>query len=191
MSPRARRALGAGGAIGITLIVGILPTTAFVRAGATPSAVSDMEAAATASQPAERRAPPEPEPSEATRKSTDAVDLTNQRRIAAGLPRVSIDPALTAAALQHAQDQASRGVMTHTGWDGSDPGQRIARNGGSFSTWGENVAAGYTSAASVVNAWMNSPGHRRNILGGSFTRIGIGAAQASDGTWFWTMVLAG
>lgn len=81
-------------------------------------------------------------------------------------------------------------MMSHTGSDGSNAGTRIARAGFDASTWGENVAAGYTSAGSVVNGWMGSTGHRDNILDPSFTHIGVARAQASDGTVYWTMVLA-
>jgi uncharacterized protein YkwD len=83
------------------------------------------------------------------------------------------------------------GTMSHTGSDGSDAGDRIARAGYSASTWGENVAAGYPSASSVVDGWMGSSGHRQNILNPAFTHIGVASARAADGTLYWTMVLAG
>jgi uncharacterized protein YkwD len=82
-------------------------------------------------------------------------------------------------------------TMTHTGSDGSNAGTRIARAGFAAGAWGENVAAGYGSAASVVTGWMGSTGHRENILNGAFTQIGVGYALGSDGTPYWTMVLAG
>lgn len=81
--------------------------------------------------------------------------------------------------------------MSHTGSDGSNAGARLRANGGSFSTWAENVAAGYGSAAGVVDGWMNSSGHRANILNPSMTQIGVAAATAADGTTYWTMVLSG
>ncbi len=81
--------------------------------------------------------------------------------------------------------------MGHTGSDGSNAGDRIRANGGSFGTWGENVAAGYGSAAGVVDGWMNSAGHRANILNPAFTRIGVAIATSADGTPYWTMVLSG
>jgi uncharacterized protein YkwD len=99
--------------------------------------------------------------------------------------------ALEQAALAHSLDQAQMGQMSHTGSDGSDAGIRISRTGLSFGTWGENVAAGYGSAGSVVEGWMNSPGHRANILNAAFTQIGVAVAYGADGTPYWTMVLAG
>lgn len=123
--------------------------------------------------------------------SPDAVALTNQQRQAAGLPALTVDSSVTAAAAQHSADQAERNSTGHTGSDGSSAGDRVRANGGSFGTWGENVAAGYDSAYEVVEGWMNSPGHRRNILNPSFTRIGVAAATSADGTLYWTMVLTG
>ena len=82
-------------------------------------------------------------------------------------------------------------TMTHTGSDGSSPGDRISRVGFPAGAWAENVAAGYGSAAGVIEGWMGSEGHRENLLDPSFTSIGVASAQASDGTLYWTMVLAG
>lgn len=122
-------------------------------------------------------------------KATTAMTLANQERRAAGLPALRTGAALHRAALGHSIDQARRNSMGHTGSDGSNAGQRILRNGGSYSTWAENVAAGYRSASSVINAWMNSPGHRKNILNPKMTRMNIAVAYAADGTKYWTMVL--
>jgi uncharacterized protein YkwD len=117
--------------------------------------------------------------------------LTNQQRQAAGLVALSTSSALTNAAAQHSADQAGRNSMSHTGSNGSNAGDRISANGGSFSTWAENVAAGYGSASGVVDGWMNSSGHRQNILNPAMTHIGVAVADAADGTPYWTMVLTG
>jgi uncharacterized protein YkwD len=98
---------------------------------------------------------------------------------------------LNTAAAVHSADQAARNQMTHTGSDGSNAGDRISAAGYQAGTWGENVAAGYTSASSVVAGWMGSSGHRANILNPAFTQIGVASATAADGTRYWTMVLAG
>ena len=79
--------------------------------------------------------------------------------------------------------------MSHTGTDGSDPGTRIMNAGYPIRAWGENVAGGYGSAESVMATWMASPGHRANILNGTFTQVGIGLAYAADGTAYWSMEL--
>jgi uncharacterized protein YkwD len=110
--------------------------------------------------------------------------------VAAGLSALTTSDALNRAALAHSTDQAAMHTMSHTGSDGSNAGTRIARAGFAATTWGENVAAGYTSAGGVVGGWMGSSGHRANILNPAFTHIGVAFAQASDGTLYWTMVLA-
>jgi uncharacterized protein YkwD len=123
--------------------------------------------------------------------SSDALSIVNEHRAAAGLPALVHDGHLTDAARSHSLDQAARQSMTHTGSDGSDAGDRIARAGFAASTWAENVAAGYDTTDGVIDGWMHSSGHRDNILGTGFTAIGVASARASDGTLYWTMVLAG
>ena len=132
-------------------------------------------------------------PGPATAPSSPAqqvVDLTNARRAERGLPALSVDGALSNAAQAHAADQASVNRMSHAGTDGSDLAARLDRVGYAYWAWGENVAAGYGDAGGVMNGWMNSSGHRANILNGSFTQIGIGLAYSANGTPYWTMDLA-
>ena len=119
----------------------------------------------------------------------DVVNQTNQNRANVGLPPLVINAQLTAAAEAHSAEQATRNTMTHTGANGSNPGQRMKNAGYRPSTWGENVAAGYPDPASVVNGWINSPGHRANILNPAFTEIGVGAVTSSSGAIYWTMDL--
>ena len=115
------------------------------------------------------------------------VAITNQHRAANGLRPLTINTTLTGAAQNHANDQASVDTMSHTGTDGSDPGTRIIRSGYPVAAWGENVAGGYATPDTVMTAWMNSPGHRANILNNTFTHIGIAIAYAPDGTPYWAM----
>jgi uncharacterized protein YkwD len=117
------------------------------------------------------------------------VDLVNAERRRAGLAPVAWDDRVAAAALAHSTDMAAMRRMTHTGSDGSNAGDRLLRAGFQWRSWGENVAAGYNSNESAFAAWMNSPDHRRQILG-NFTMIGIAAVGASGGPVYWTMDLA-
>lgn len=133
-------------------------------------------------------APPPPPP--AVVAIDDCVGLANQQRTANGLAPVAQQAAVQAAAEAHSIDQASARRMSHTGTDGSDAGTRLTRAGFTWGTWAENVAAGQPDCAAVVGAWMNSPGHRANILLPSVTSIGVAMARAADGTPYWTMVLA-
>ena len=128
-------------------------------------------------------------PAPAPTTQQQVVDETNARRADNGLAPLTVDATLTAVAQAHAADQASVDTMSHTGTDGTDAGTRITTSGYPTRAWGENVAGGYTTASSVVVAWMNSPGHRANILNGTFTQIGIGLAHAADGTPYWSMEL--
>ena len=118
------------------------------------------------------------------------VAWVNAHRADAGLRPLRISYAVHRAAEHHARDQAAMQVMTHTGSDGSDAGQRIRRQGYTWSTWGENVAYGYPTARAVVRAWMNSAGHRANILNRSFRHIGVGVQRGADGLLYWTLDFA-
>ncbi|MEV5396948.1 CAP domain-containing protein [Streptomyces cellulosae] len=109
------------------------------------------------------------------------VELVNQERAEAGCAPVTANSTLTTAAQRHSEDMASTGTMSHTGSDGSDPGERITRAGYAWSTYGENVAYGYSTPEQVMQGWMTSPGHKANILNCSFKEIGVGLS----GT-YWT-----
>ncbi|MFV2194716.1 CAP domain-containing protein [Nocardiopsis sp. LOL_012] len=101
------------------------------------------------------------------------VDLTNAERAAAGCDPLRVDARLTAAAQEHSEDMDARGYMSHYSPEGEGPGGRASRHG--YDSWGaENVAKGQTSAAQVVESWMNSEGHRRNILNCGLVAIGVG-----------------
>ncbi len=118
------------------------------------------------------------------------VDSVNQHREAAGRAPLAIDGRLSAAAQSHTEDLARRQTMSHAGTGGTDGGQRTRNAGYRWSTWGENVAAGQTTAADVMSVWMASPGHRANILYGSVNHIGVAATKGADGVVYWTMVIA-
>lgn len=135
--------------------------------------------------------PPPPAPTVAASAAPECVTITNKERAARGLPALAIHPALELAAVNHSKDQAARNKMSHTGGDGSNPGTRIYRVGYAARTWAENVAYGYNSCPAVMTAWMNSAGHKANILNTSVVQIGVGYAVAGNGTLYWTMVLAG
>ncbi|GAB3500757.1 hypothetical protein GCM10027575_00910 [Phytohabitans suffuscus] len=117
----------------------------------------------------------------------EVVALTNQERRANGCAPVEVNAALARAARLHSEDQARHGKMSHTGSDGSTPWQRAGRSG-YHDARSENVAMGYQTPAAVVNAWMNSDGHRKNILNCTVTAIGVGLARAGDGTPYWTQM---
>lgn len=116
------------------------------------------------------------------------LDLVNQHRAAAGLSPLIRAAELDSAADRHSDDMATNNFMSHTGSDGSSPAQRISAAGYKWTTYGENIAAGYATADAVVAAWMNSTGHRNNILNANFKEIGIAVTYRAGTTYgyYWT-----
>ncbi|KAK9685826.1 hypothetical protein K7432_015354 [Basidiobolus ranarum] len=112
--------------------------------------------------------------------------LVNQQRQNIGIPALTIEQRLTVAAERHTLYQVAVQRMTHDEPNRS-LGQRISETGYGWSNVGENVAAGFGDEASVMNAWMNSPEHRSNILNPIFTQIGI--AYDARGS-YWTQEFA-
>ncbi|MFE2052377.1 CAP domain-containing protein [Streptomyces sp. NPDC059459] len=125
------------------------------------------------------------------RTAAEVVDLTNRERSAAGLPVLAADPRLTAAAQAHSADMVARDFYSHTDPDGGRPWDRAAAAGAARRTVGENIACGQRSPADVVEGWMNSPGHRANILKADFTHIGIGFAGGGRAGTYWTQLFGG
>ena len=144
-------------------------------------------------QRADRLNPPPPRRTVVPDDVQMVLSLVNAERAARGIAPVSLQGQLSQAARAHAADQFNRDCLTqlsHTGTDGSNPGVRIARTGFSIRAWAENIACGQRSPAQVMTAWMNSSGHRRNILNASLTHIGISVSPDSDGRLYWVQVFA-
>lgn len=124
---------------------------------------------------------------EITAWEDEVAGLTNAERGAAGCAELRTDERLRTAARLHSEDMAIHDYFSHTGRDGSDPGQRAARAG--YQSWGgENIAYGYRTPRDVVAGWMNSPGHRANILNCRFVAIGVGLAYDRNGRPYWTQM---
>ncbi len=111
--------------------------------------------------------------------------LVNEERAAAGCAPVTENARLTRAADDYSDVMAESGVMSHTGPDGSTMTTRVEAAGYAWSTLGENIARGQADAAAVMESWMNSPGHRANILNCSFKELGVGVHFGDGGPW-WT-----
>lgn len=117
------------------------------------------------------------------------LDLVNIERAKAGCGPVRADRALRQAAYLHSKDMGDNGYFSHTGRDGSSFSQRARRAGYTGSPRGENIAAGYTSPSSVMNGWMNSSGHRNNILNCNSNELGVGYYWVNKGyRHYWTQV---
>ncbi|MGC4973996.1 CAP domain-containing protein [Streptomyces sp. DT199] len=119
------------------------------------------------------------------------IDLTNRERTRHGLPPLSADPLLTTAAQAHSADMVARAFYAHTAPDGGQPWDRAAAAGSTRRSIGENIACGQRSPADVVEGWMNSPGHRANILKPGFTHIGVGFAGGGRAGMYWTQLFGG
>ncbi|USQ85006.1 CAP domain-containing protein [Streptomyces phaeoluteigriseus] len=118
----------------------------------------------------------------------EVVDRTNRERARAGLRPLAVDPLLATAARAHSADMVARSFYSHTSPEGGRPWDRAAAAGSARRTIGENIACGQRSPAEVVEGWMNSPGHRANILKPAFTHIGVGFAGGGPSGTYWTQL---
>ncbi|MEU0086781.1 CAP domain-containing protein [Streptomyces sp. NPDC006274] len=123
--------------------------------------------------------------SDADGTEAQVLALVNRERASAGCSPVTSNAELTRAADDYSDVMARSGVMSHTGPDGSTMTTRVEAAGYEWSTLGENIARGQADAASVMESWMNSPGHRANILNCSFKELGVGVHFGDGGPW-WT-----
>ncbi|MFI1418923.1 CAP domain-containing protein [Streptomyces sp. NPDC020731] len=162
----------------------------------TPEKPEKKETAAapekTAEETPSRKATPEPEKktSGPVAGSAEAVAgaevlrLVNVERAKVGCSPVVANSALTDLATAFSDDMAARGFFDHTDPDGDTPWDR-ARTAGISNLGGENIARGQADAEAVMQAWMDSPGHKANILNCDFKTLGVGVHMGSGGPW-WT-----
>jgi hypothetical protein len=120
-------------------------------------------------------------------KSSDVLDLVNQERKAAGLKNVKLNDDLNRVAELRAAEIAEK--WSHTRPNGEEWKTAFAEEGVSASYRGENLAKGQYSADKVVEDWMDSEGHRANILNKKFTKMGV-ASVVIDGVTYWVQVFA-
>ncbi|KRC62444.1 hypothetical protein ASE14_00985 [Agromyces sp. Root81] len=119
--------------------------------------------------------------------AADAVlAIVNEQRASAGCAAVAADPGLAGVASAHSADMAARDFFDHTNPDGQSPWDRAGAAGISYAG-GENIALGQADAAAAMDAWMNSPGHRANIVNCEFTKLGTGVHDGPGGPW-WTQL---
>ena len=110
-----------------------------------------------------------------------AVTLLNQDRAANGLPALKVNAKLTALAESYAQDMIDRNYFSHYNPEGQSPFDRMSKAGISYSYAGENLAIN-TNVTAAETAFMNSSGHRDNILNSNYTEVGIGVKHDSKGS---------
>lgn len=117
---------------------------------------------------------------------SQVLNLVNQERAKAGAAPLTLDSKATQAAQLRAQEIERS--FSHTRPDGSSFSTALTAFGVNFRSSGENIAYGQNSPESVMNGWMNSAGHRANILNSSFTSIGIGHYKGANGVDYWTQL---
>lgn len=105
------------------------------------------------------------------------TDLANTERTTYGLTQLSYNSLLEQAAQAKANDMATKGYFSHNSPDGVTPWQWVKEAGYNFAYAGENLAVNFTESINVNRAWMDSPGHRANILNNKFTEVGIATAK--------------
>ncbi len=119
---------------------------------------------------------------------SEVVRLVNEIRKQNGLTPLTQDWELSRVARYKSQDMRDKGYFSHTSPTYGTPFQMIRAFGLSYRTAGENIARGYSTPQAVVNGWMNSSGHRANILNASFTKIGVGYVANGH---YWTQMFIG
>jgi uncharacterized protein YkwD len=171
------------------------PATGSAAAEASEAAVPVEEPAAESEAEAEAPAvDAETEPAPVARAAVPAdptaeaavLALVNEARVDAGCGAVTADPALAAVARAHSADMRDRDYFSHTSPEGLSPFDRAEQAGVDYSR-AENIAYGQADAAAVMKAWLESPGHRANILDCELTKLGVGVAEGTGGPW-WTQL---
>ena len=116
------------------------------------------------------------------------AELVNIERQKAGLSALTFDSAISNVARAKSKDMAANNYFAHQSPTYGSAGDMLRQFGINWSAWGENIASGQRTPESVVTAWMNSSGHRANILSTNFSKIGVGYAVNSNGTPYWTQI---
>jgi uncharacterized YkwD family protein len=116
------------------------------------------------------------------------IDLTNEQRRKNGLQNLQPDTALSNVAQEKSNDMQAKKYFSHTSPTYGSPFDMMRDFGVTYQSAGENIAMGQQSAEEVVNAWMNSEGHRKNILSPNFTHIGVGHTGSGN---YWTQMFIG
>jgi uncharacterized protein YkwD len=150
-----------------------------VAAAALPPATTSVPAPAPAAASASA-------PSPGTNVEDEVLALVNAARADAGCAPLIVDPGLAAVAQAHSADMRDRNFFDHVNPDGLDPFERV-KQAGETDSRAENIAHGQPTPAAVTAAWMDSSGHRANILDCELRTVGVGVAEGPGGPW-WTQL---
>jgi uncharacterized YkwD family protein len=130
------------------------------------------------------------------RKESQSVEqqvlsLVNEERAKSGLPSLKMDTAISNVAILKSEDMRDNNYFNHTSPSYGSPFDMMKSFGISYEYAGENIAAGQPSADAVMKSWMNSPGHKANILNKNYTHIGIGHVTGGKYAHYWTQQFIG
>jgi uncharacterized YkwD family protein/spore coat assembly protein SafA len=129
-----------------------------------------------------------PSNSDVKLQENEVIKLVNVQRSKVGLPALKANWQVCRVARYKSQDMINKNYFSHTSPTYGSPFKMMETFGVRFSAAGENIAYGQKTPAAVMVSWMNSPGHRSNILSPTYTEIGVGLAKSSNGTCYWTQM---
>jgi uncharacterized protein YkwD len=169
------------------------------RATARVAAPTPVKAAPSPKTPAPRttstpKPSPKPSPKPVATSSgvaAQVLSLVNAERLKAGCRSLASSSALQQAAQGHSVDMAANDYFSHTSEDGRSFSDRIRAAGYTGGGIAENIAAGQATASAVMTSWMNSPGHRANILNCAYRYLGVGFAKGGSYGSYWTQDFGG
>lgn len=150
--------------------------------------VAKATPAAPAKSAATPAAPAAPSTANIGAYEQQVVDLVNKERAAVGLPALKVNTKLAGVAEKKAEDLRDKNYFAHQSPTYGSPFDMMKQFGISYSTAGENIAKGQKTPSAVMNGWMNSQGHKDNILNSSFTEIGVGYVTDSNGNTYWVQM---
>ncbi|PFA70188.1 sporulation protein [Bacillus sp. AFS015802] len=169
------------------------------KADAPKSEAPAPQAAPKAEAPAPAQAPAANEQKQQSEQATEqsgqlsqfeqqVVELTNQERAKQGLPALKVDAELSKVAREKSRDMQANNYFSHTSPTYGSPFDMMKQFGIEYSSAGENIAMGQQTPEEVVQAWMNSEGHRKNIMSPNYTHIGVGYVENGN---YWTQQFIG
>lgn len=166
-----------------TVVTSEKPTTTNPSANTTQPATS-TKPNTTSTQPTQNSG----QTSTISEEASEVIRLVNVERSKNGLAPLKANAELSKVATVKAQDMINKNYFSHTSPTYGSPFDMMKKFGINYTAAGENIAYGQKTSAEVMNGWMNSSGHRANILNSKFTEIGVGVAKDKNGTPYWVQM---
>lgn len=129
-----------------------------------------------------------PTSDEITNLENEVFRLANEERMRADLPALSLDSEIAKVARAKSEDFINNNYFAHNSPQYGSPFEMLRTFGVNYSAAAENIASGQNNAKAAINHWMNSAGHRANILNSTFNKTGVGVARDRNGNLYWTQL---